>query len=138
MIVTFCGHRDCNDFSDSIIRLYAKIEDLINTGYREFYLGGYGNFDLAAARALRTYKDLCPTIKRTLVLPYANKSYDRELYDNVIYPLMSDVPKKYAIIKRNEWMVENSDVLIACVERPGGAAKTLEYAEKLGKRIIRI
>ena len=40
---------------------------------------------------------------------------------------------------RNEWMVDNSDILIAVWNgTPGGTANCVKYAQKQGKRIIRI
>lgn len=41
--------------------------------------------------------------------------------------------------KRNEWMVDNSDALLAVWDgTPGGTANCVKYAEKVGKRIIRL
>ena len=45
--------------------------------------------------------------------------------------------RKTAIIKRNEWMVENCDLLIAYVKYSwGGARKTLDYAIRKKKPYI--
>jgi uncharacterized phage-like protein YoqJ len=41
--------------------------------------------------------------------------------------------------KRNEWMVDNSDILIACWNgSSGGTANCVKYAEKIKKEIIYI
>jgi uncharacterized phage-like protein YoqJ len=41
--------------------------------------------------------------------------------------------------KRNEWMVDNSDVLIAVWDgESGGTANCVAYAESVGKKIVRI
>ena len=54
-----------------------------------------------------------------------------EIFDESIYPDIEKTPPRFAIVKRNEWMINNSDFLIAYVEHNwGGAAKTLEYAKK--------
>ena len=47
---------------------------------------------------------------------------------------------KAAITKRNQWMMDNADLLIAYVEpgRKGGALTTLKYAEKQGIEIINL
>lgn len=45
--------------------------------------------------------------------------------------MIEKTPPKFAIIKRNEWMIDKSDFLIAYVEHNwGGAYRTLEYAKK--------
>lgn len=63
-----------------------------------------------------------------------------KIFDDAIYPDLETVPKRLAIIKRNEWMINNSDFLIAYVDHDwGGAYKTLEYEEKRRKiKIINI
>ena len=54
-----------------------------------------------------------------------------EIFDGTIYPDIENVPPRFAIIKRNEWMVKQSDFMIAYVNYPwGGAYKTLQYAER--------
>lgn len=60
-------------------------------------------------------------------------------YDDTTYPPLEGVPLKFAISKRNEWMVDQADVVVAYVQHSwGGAAATLRYAESKHKRIIRI
>ena len=79
------------------------------------------------------------TIRSTLVIPYLNREYNTELYDNTPYPPLEDVPMKFAISRRNEWMVDQADVVVAYVTHGwGGAAATLQYAERKNKRIIRV
>ena len=68
------------------------------------------------------------------------KEYYETSYDDVVVPGELDgVHYKSAITKRNRWMVEQSDWLIAFVYRNfGGAYATLRYAEKKGLRIINL
>lgn len=62
-----------------------------------------------------------------------------KLYDSIIYPPIENTPPKFAIIKRNEWMVNKSDLIIAYVNRSyGGAYKSFAYAEKKKKTIINL
>lgn len=57
----------------------------------------------------------------------------------MLYPPIEKVPLKFAISKRNNWMVENSDLVIAYVNHSfGGAYKTLQAAKRKKKRIINI
>ena len=49
------------------------------------------------------------------------------------------VPKRFAIVKRNEWMMTNADIVIAYVNRNyGGAYKSLQAAKRKKKKIINI
>ena len=52
---------------------------------------------------------------------------------------LETVPPKFAIVRRNAWMIDKSDLLIACVKYSwGGAAKTLEYAKRKRIKILYI
>lgn len=138
MIVTFCGHREVQDPEKVRKWLYETIEGLIWEGADCFYLGGYGQFDTMAAGVVRELKNKSPHIRSVLVLPYLDREYDAIGYDESIYPPLENVPRRYAISKRNEYMVDSSCVVVAYVVCGfGGASKTLEYAERKHKRIIR-
>ena len=64
---------------------------------------------------------------------------DNKLYDDTIYPPLEDVLPRYAISKRNEWMIDQADLVIAFVAHEyGGAYKTLRYAERKKKKIIQL
>ena len=137
MTVTFCGHSQVANSVTVAAALAKIIDDLIEEGADEFLLGGYGEFDTMAAVAVRNAKKNHPSIRATLVIPYIDRDYDPALYDGSLYPPLETVPRRYAISKRNEWMVANSDVIIACIQHNwGGAATTLKYAEHKKKRII--
>ena len=136
--VTFCGHREIENTEPVRRWLYGMIERLLQQGASIFYLGGYGAFDKLAAVTLRELKPRYPGIKVVIVLPYLNMKYDADLYDEAVFPPLETVPKRYAIVYRNRWMIDNSDVLVAYVLHDwGGAAKALEYAERKEKQIIR-
>ena len=95
-------------------------------------------------KTIRELKHDFPTIEILFITPYLDKNYSKlELakyyYDDVIFPPIESVPRKFAILKRNEWMVEQADLVIAYVKYSwGGAAKALEYAKRKKKRIINI
>lgn len=53
------------------------------------------------------------------------------LFDSTLYPSIERTPRHFAIVKRNEWMINNADFLIAyVVYNWGGAYKTFEYAKR--------
>ncbi len=61
------------------------------------------------------------------------------MYDDIIYPPIENAPLRFAIVKRNEYMVDIADLLICFVERKyGGAYRTLLYAGRKKKRIINL
>ena len=73
------------------------------------------------------------------MLPYLNREYNTDLYDDTTYPPLEEVPARFAISRRNEWMVDNADVVVAYVTHDwGGAATTLQYAKRKKKRIISV
>lgn len=60
-------------------------------------------------------------------------------FDGTIYPPLETVPLKYAISKRNEWMIDQADMVVSGVTHDwGGAATTMKYAQTKKKRIISI
>ena len=139
MLVTFCGHKDIADQSTVRVAVDEVLRGLIAEGADYFLLGGYGGFDLLAARAVLDLKQQHPEIHSTLVIPYLNREYSTDLYDDTTYPPLEDVPMKFAISRRNEWMVDQADVVVAYVTHGwGGAAATLKYAERKNKRIINV
>lgn len=136
MTVTFCGHAEIAQPDNLRGWLINTIEPLIADGADTFYLGGYGAFDNLAAAVLRELKKTYPHIQLILVLAYLNRSKDTSGYDSTLYAELETVPPRFAISKRNERMVEMSDVVIAYVTHSwGGAAKTLEYAKRKRKVI---
>ena len=144
LIITFCGHDEINinreDLQDKVLSAIndnAKGEDVI------FYLGGYGTFDWIALRACQKYKESHPASQLLFIAPYYGEEYfeSKERYikecDDIIYPEVEKTPKRFAISKRNEWMVNKADYVIAYVNHSwGGAVKTLEYAVKHKKPFI--
>ena len=139
MTVTFCGHSEIYYSEDVEKKMYGVIEKLIKNGANEFLLGGYGNFDNLAAKVVKNLKEKYPHINSILVIPYLNRNYGLELYDSSIYTPLEDVPPRFAILRRNEWMVQNSEVVVAYVKYSwGGATKTLAYAKRRKKQVINL
>ncbi len=137
MTVTFCGHSRIVHQEEIVKWLDVILPSLIEGGADTFYLGGYGDFDRLAAAAVRRQKAVYPHIESILVLPYLNRDFDTSAYDSTTYPPLENVPPRYAIIKRNQWMVSESDVVISGVTHSwGGAAKTLDCARRKRKIVF--
>ncbi len=143
MVITFCGHSNCL-FSDEEKEILKQllIKEIRKNPTCKFYLGGYGDFDSLCLRTLRALKNDFPDIKLVFITPYLDKNYSKlqsakYYYDDIIFPPIESVPRKFAILKRNEWMVNSADLVIAYVKYSwGGAVKTLEYAKKRKRQII--
>lgn len=133
--VTFCGHGDLDGDEEVRSWLYNILEQEIRNGADLFYLGG---FDRMAAGVVWELKKRYPQIRSVLVLAYLNREIDSEHYDETTYPPLEDVPQRFAISRRNRWMVDQADTVIAYVMHDwGGAAQTLQYALRKHKRILR-
>lgn len=134
----FAGHSKLYNTDEIYAELIKHIERLIvEENVSEFMVGNYGNFDSLSAKAVRHFKHKYPEISLVLVIPYLTKTineYKEMYYKNFDTILMADIPEnipqKLRILKCNEYMVNNSDFLICCIEHSGGAYKTLEFAEK--------
>lgn len=143
--VSFIGHREVNNFSFIEEQVENIVKELINTKeYVEFYVGRNGEFDIMVASVIkRTQRDYGKSNNSLiLVIPYsiANQEDMENYYDEVWYPSeLHNVHYKSAITKRNEWFVNNSEMLVAYVERDyGGAYECLKKAQQKGLSIKRI
>ena len=137
MKVMLCGHRELHDRTAVEKWLLETCAGLIDQGADTFYLGGYGAFDALGADMLRRLKGQYSHIRVCLIVPYPDIKKITDKYDELIYPPLEHVPRRYAIVKRNEWMVRESDTVVAYVLYSwGGAASTLRYAQKHRKQII--
>ncbi len=146
-ICSLFGHREIWGEDDFDEKLECAIIDAIeNLGVEEFWVGGYGKFDFFASIILRKIKKIYPHIRVILVLAYLEKQFDdvdkkfnQQTYDEIIYPPLESVPKRYAIVARNKWMVDESDHIIFYVNCSyGGAFNMLEYAFKKKKSYLNI
>lgn len=137
MTTTFCGNKDIVGKESIRAKLYDIIEELMLRGEKKFLLGGYGDFDILAAEVVKSLKEKYPHIESVIILPYPNKIYNEDLYDFSEYPELENIPPKLAILKRNEYMVNKSDVVVAYVKYTfGGSYKTLKYAIRKNKQVI--
>ena len=90
---------------------------------------------------LKELKAKYPHIRYTVVLAYMPDEHTKELYgENTLYPDgLETVPKRFAISKRNDWMIKQSGFAVCYVYKiTGGAAKFREQAEKRGLEIINV
>ena len=147
--VSFFGHRRIERLSPVADMLEDIVADLLRTKeYVEFYVGRYGEFDQAAASAVRRMQSSIGHSNSTmiLVLPYMtaefadNEKYFYDYYDEVeICPEAAEAHFKAAIGIRNKAVAERSDLVVCYTTRKsGGAYQAVRYADRLGKRVINI
>ena len=142
MICTFTGHRKINEEIKPLLK--RILIDLIETRQVNlFYVGNHGAFDRLVRNTLIELKKIYSHIDYAVILAYPpgkRNEFDMKEYTDTLYPEgMEDVPLRFAIIKRNQWMIKQSDYVVAYVIHSfGGASKSIEYAEKLDKKIINL
>ncbi len=105
----------------------------LDYGIRTFIVGSRGSFDRMAATAIKSLKKQYSDITLTLLLAYHPAERPVALspgFDGTYYPL-EKAPKRYAIVKANQFMVQNCDTIICYVKDPGNARNLLEFAQKL-------
>ena len=138
-VCSIFGHSEFIITSDIEEKLTNALEICINIlNIYTFYVGGYGDFDKLSTYVLNKLKIKYPQIKIILVYAYLNnnlhnsdKIFINEHYDCTIYPNIEHIPKRYAIIERNKWIVKESSFIIFFVKHSwGGASKMLDYAKK--------
>ena len=136
----FFGHREVTHNIRE--KLKATIEKLITEdNVTEFYVGHQGHFDSMAYSVLKELKAKFPQIRYTVVLAYMPDEHIKEVYgEDTLFPDgLETVPKRFAISKRNDWMINQSGYAVCYVHKiTGGAAKFREKAEKKGLRVVDI
>lgn len=138
---TFFGHRYVFDKIEQI--LTSLLIKLIENDVKVFYVGSQGDFDCIVIKTLKSLKNKYPHISYYTVLAYlpvSKDNYYTDYSENTLYPDgLEFVPQKYAIIKRNQWMIEKSDYVIVYVKDSfGNAVKFKELSQKKGKTVINI
>ena len=137
--VGFIGHKEVENFfnveqqqiHDNVIKLLDEKE------FVEFYIGRNGEFDIMVASVIKGIQRDRGTYNNCLilVLPYDVADMDsyEEYYNEVMIPReLYKVHYKAAIEKRNEWIIDNTDLMIAQDE----SRKTSERV-KAGQAISR-
>lgn len=137
----FIGHRETPyTFKEDLLKAveYVIRED----GITQFVVGQYGNFDQMAASVVKEMKQKHSDISLWLLLPYHPSERPIEAtegFDGTYYPEGQEfVPKRLAIVKANQAMVNLCDVLIAYAKGPGNSRNLVEYAHKRGVSVINL
>lgn len=123
------GHADA---PQSILpMLIEAIESEVSKNVADFYVGYHGNFDRLAATALKQVKQRHRNITATLVLAYHPAEQPIEPptgFDGTFYPPLENTPRRYAIVKANQYMIKFSDSIICYVKHCGNTKQLLNCA----------
>lgn len=140
MVCTFFGHSDCYDLDATLLQ--NTVEQLITNGVNTFYVGHQGNFDSMVFNCLTKLREKFPNIVFSVVLAYlpTKKSEYDSYYDFSIYPDgLELVHPKFAIDRRNRWMIEHADYCVCYINHThGGAYKFTQQAKRRGLTVINI
>ena len=139
MACIFFGHRDCYSLDFSVLK--RTIEELIAEGEDTFYVGHQGHFDSMVLACLKEIKEVYEHITYTVVLAYLPKGdSEYDLYQGCsIYPEIEKGPKRFAIERRNKWMIDKATHCIAFINRTyGGAYKFAKRAKRKGLKVTNL
>lgn len=141
MTVAFFGHgnapRDIEpSLEQAIIQLIEKNENIT------FLVGTHGHFDGMARTVLERLALRYPMMKYRIVLAYLPVKKEDNRFEGLPTMLpegIENVPKKFAISYRNNYMVKECDTVICYITHDwGGASQFVEKARRKGKNIINL
>lgn len=139
------GHRNLSlDFSTQ--KLKETFIELINSGVDTFLVGMAIGFDAKCFTVLEQLRPIY-NIKIVACVPCEEqdknfsiaqkKEYERMLLNATEVILVSKNYTKGCMLKRNRFMIDNSDYLVCYLrEQSGGTAYTVKYASQTNKKII--
>ncbi len=136
---TFFGHRDCPDSLKP--RLQSIVIDLItNHDVDMFYVGNQSAFDRLVRGVLREITQEYPQAQYAVVLAYTpSERPAADTADTMLPEGIELVHPRYAISWRNNWMLQQSDFVVAYVTHSwGGAAQYMQKASRSGKAVINL
>ena len=140
-VCTFFSHRDCP--SSVRPKLRAVLVELIERhGVEQFYVGRQGAFDAMVCSVLRELEEVYPHISYAVVLERLPGPRDAAVWDfsDTIFPEeLENVPPRFAIPKRNEWMLKQAYFVVAYITHSwGGAAQFAEKAWRQSKTVCNL
>ena len=137
-VCTFFGHRDCP--SDIRPKLRELLIDLIeNRSVTMFYVGRNGAFDRLVRSVLRELSEDYPHIRYAVVLERFPDRRDGDDSDTILPEGIEEAPRRFAVDRRNQWMLRQSDVVVCYVTHSwGGAAKYAETAKRQKKSVFNL
>ena len=130
-------------------KLYDAVEAVYDSGVRHYICGMANGCDMYFGDAVLLLKQLHSDVTLEAAIPYegqadhwkpAEKSRWQRIYDNSDYiTVVSRTYTRDCMHRRNQYMVDNSSVLIAAYNgSSGGTLNTMLYAIRNKKEVIQI
>ena len=142
-ICTFVGHSKFVKCRLNFEKLKSTLEELINEGVDNFYIGTHGEFDTLCLNACVSLKEKYSHIAIFKVFSYISqilKEPKMKNIDNICFDI-EHIHFKQKITKSKELMIDKSDIIICYVDEEithSGAKNSLNYAKKKNKKIINL
>lgn len=154
--ICFTGHRpnhlpwgfneDCDVCKSFLEKLDILLSLCVECGVETFISGVALGFDTFACESVLKLKKINQNIDLVLAIPCKNQSEkwgenDKKRYDKIISKanpvFVSNEYFQGCFTKRNHFMVDKADLVIACFNgMNGGTKSTVEYAIKKSKNIL--
>lgn len=136
MTCTFFGHRECPEELRPVLK-QAVLRLIQEEGVDTFYVGNQGRFDAMVLGVLRELGEKYPHIRFGVVLAYLPGA-GAEVPPESMFPQgLETVPPRFAIARRNDWMLRQADWVVTYITHSwGGAAGYAQKAHKLGKNLV--
>ncbi len=130
-------------------RLFDTVEAVYSAGFTHFICGMAEGSDLYFCEAVMALRGEHPEITIEAAVPFEGQSdkwprAQRERYQRLICECDSVVliQKEYSpgcMMKRNKYMVDNAQLIIACYDgKTGGTLNTLRYALEKGVQVLHL
>ena len=131
-----------------LVEMTRQINELIESGYTYFISGGAIGVDMDFAEAVLQAREQHTDIILEIAVPCRNQDLkwgkaDKERYVEIlngadIVNILSENYTSFCMQKRNEYMVDKSDLVLAFWNgvESGGTWNTINYAQRNGKQIL--
>ena len=138
MVCTFFGHKDAPDSVKE--KLKNEILRLTSEKNVEFYVGNNGNFDYYVQNVLYEISKIQPNIKFSVVISYLNERIISDIKNSTVFPEgLEKVPPRYAISKRNDWLIKRANIAIVFVKnRFTNSYRWMDKAQRKGIKVINL
>jgi len=129
------------------LELAARLEALVELGYRHFICGMALGCDMYFAEAVLALRERVPEIRLEAAIPFGDQPGRWNAQQRQRYNRLIDSADEVKVLqvhytsdcmqRRNRYMVDRSSLLLACYDgRPGGTMQTILYAERSGVRVM--
>ncbi len=143
MKMPFGYDEQCAAALDFKERLYTTLEMLIQQGYKHMISGGAQGYDLMAAEAVLELRKKYHEITLEMAIPFEAQAakwtveyqmrWQMCIDEADMITIVSHHYTKNCMFKRNRYLVEQADLLLACFDgKDGGTKMTMDYAKKYG------